>query len=130
MIAVGGVTYDTGALVAAERSNRTMWKVHAGLLDEGVVPVVPAPVLAQAWRGGERQARLAGLLRMCDVEPMSELLARNIGVLVGQSGHDDIVDVAVVEGAIRRGDAVVTSDASHIRKVASAAGHNLRIQSV
>jgi hypothetical protein len=67
---------------------------------------------------------------MCRVEPMSEQLARNIGVLVRQSGHDDVVDVAVAEGAIRRGDAVVTSDANHIRKVASGAGRTLRIQSV
>jgi predicted nucleic acid-binding protein len=127
---VGGVTYDTGALVAAERNNRTMWKVHAGLLDEGVVPVVPAPVLAQAWRGGARQANLTRMLQMCRVESMSEQLARNIGVLVRQSGHDDVVDVAVAEGAIRRGDAVVTSDASHIHKVATAVGHTLRIQPV
>jgi hypothetical protein len=127
---VGGVTYDTGALVAAERNNRTMWKVHSGLLDEGVVPVIPAAVLAQAWRGGARQANLARMLQMCRVEAMSEQLAKSIGVLVGQTGHDDVVDAAVVEGAIRRGDAVVTSDASHIRKVATAAGHTLRIQSV
>jgi hypothetical protein len=127
---VGGVTYDTGALVAAERNNRTMWKVHAGFLDEGIVPVVPAPVLAQAWRGGARQANLTRMLQMCRVEPMSEQLARNIGVLVGQSDHDDVVDAAVVEGAIRRSDAVVTSDANHIRKVASGAGRTLRIQSV
>ena len=40
------------------------------------------------------------------------------GVLAAQSGHDDVVDTAVVEGAIRRGDAVVTSDLGHIRKIA------------
>ena len=39
---------------------------------------------------------------------MNEELARNVGVLAGKSGHDDIVDVSVVEGAVRRGDAVVT----------------------
>ena len=26
---MGGVTYDTGALVAAERNNRRMWALHA-----------------------------------------------------------------------------------------------------
>ncbi|HEY5399378.1 MAG TPA: hypothetical protein VIL16_28750 [Trebonia sp.] len=127
---MGGVTYDTGALVAAERNNRTMWELHAGLIAEEVVPVVPAPVLAQAWRGGARQASLARVLRMCDIEPMSEELAKRVGILVSQSGHDDIVDVAVVEGAIRRGDGVVTSDAGHIRTIAEAAGSTLRIASV
>jgi coenzyme F420-reducing hydrogenase gamma subunit len=67
---------------------------------------------------------------MCDIEPMSEDLARHVGVLTGKSGHDDIVDVAVVEGAIRRGDAIVTSDVTHIRKVAEAARAELRIESI
>jgi hypothetical protein len=124
---MAGVTYDAGALVAAERNSRRMWALHAGYLDEEVVPVIPAPVLAQAWRGGARQAGLARMLRMCDIEPMSEEMARSVGVLAGESGHDDVVDVAVVEGAIRRGDAVVTSDASHIRTVAAEAGIALRI---
>ncbi len=127
---MGGVTYDTGALVAAERNNRRMWALHAGYLTEEVIPTVPAPVLAEAWRGGARQASLSRLLRVCDTEPMSEELARNVGVLVGKSDHDDIVDVCVVEGAIRRADAVVTSNVTHIRKVAEAAGARLRIEPV
>jgi hypothetical protein len=127
---MGGITYDTGALVAAERNNRQMWALHAGYLAEEVIPTVPAPVLAEAWRGGSRQASLSRLLRMCETEPMSEDLARNVGVLAGKSGHDDIVDVSVVEGAVRRGDAVVTSNASHIRMVADATGASLRIESI
>ena len=46
-----GVTYDTGALVAAELNDRRMWALHAGFLAEEVAPTVPAPVLAEAWRG-------------------------------------------------------------------------------
>jgi predicted nucleic acid-binding protein len=127
---VAGVTYDTGALIAADRDSRQLWALHAGYWREGVVPLVPAPVLAQAWRGGARQARLARLLRMCDVEPMSEDLARSVGVLAGKASHDDIVDVAVAEGAIRRGDAVVTSDEAHIAKIAAHAGTALWIESI
>jgi hypothetical protein len=127
---MGGVTYDTGALVAAERNNRRMWALHAGYLAEEVIPTVPAPVLAEAWRGGSRQASLSRLLRMCDTEPMSEGLARNVGVLAGKSGHDDIVDVSLVEGAVRRGDAVVTSNMTPIRMVADAIGASLRIESI
>ena len=127
---MGGVTYDTGALVAAERNSRQLWALHAGYLAEEVIPTVPAAVLAEAWRGGSRQASLSRLLRMCDTEPMSEELARNVGVLAGKSGHEDVVDVSVVEGAVRRGDAVVTSNMTHIRKVADAAGVRLRLESV
>jgi hypothetical protein len=127
---MGGVTYDTGALVAAGRNNRQMWALHAGYLAEEVIPTVPAPVLAEAWRGGSRQASLSRLLRMCDTEPMSEDLARNVGVLAGKSGHEDIVDVSVVEGAVRRGDAIVTSNMSHIRMVADASGASPRIEPI
>ena len=107
-----------------------MWALHAGYLAEEVIPTVPAPVLAEAWRGGSRHASLSRLLRMCDTEPMSENLAKDVGVLAGKSGHDDIVDVFVVEGAVRRGDAVVTSNATHIRTIAEAAGARLRIESI
>ncbi len=127
---MSGVTYDTGALVAAERNDRRMWALHAAFLAEEVAPVVPAPVLAEAWRGGARQAGLSRLLAMCDVEPMSEEQARRVGVLAGKAVHDDVVDVTVVEGAIRRNDAVVTSNEGHIRRIADAARVRLRIERI
>ena len=93
-----GVTYDTGALVAGERNDRRMWALHVGFLAEEVVPTVPAPVLAEAWRGGPRQASLARLMAGCDIEVMSADQARRVGELAGRASHDDIVDVTVVEG--------------------------------
>lgn len=125
-----GVTYDTGALVAAERNDRRMWALHAGFLAEEVVPVVPAPALAEAWRGGTRQASLARLLALCVVEPMTEEQARTVGAIAGRAGHDDVVDVTVVEGASRRGDAIVTSDSAHIARIADALRRRLRIEVV
>jgi len=37
---------------------------------------------------------------------LTEAQARAVGVLAGKAGHDDIVDLAVVEGAVRRRDAM------------------------
>lgn len=125
-----GVTYDTGALLAAERNDRRMWALHAGFLAEEVVPTVPAPVLAQAWRGGSKQASLSRLLALCEVEPMSEEQARAIGRLADRSRHRDIVDVAVVEGAVRRGDGIVTSDAKDMRRIMAALDENVPLESV
>jgi predicted nucleic acid-binding protein len=125
-----GVTYDAGALLAAERNSRRMWALHAGFLEEEVVPTVPAPVLAQAWRGGARQASLSRLLALCEVEPMSEAQARAVGRLASRSQHDDVVDLVVVEGALRRRDAVVTSDAGDIQRIAEALGERLAVESV
>lgn len=126
-----GVTYDTGALVAAERNDRRMWALHAGLLAEEVTPTVPAPVLAQAWNGGgPRQASLSRLLALCVTEALSEEQARRVGELAARAHHHDIVDVTVVEGAMRRGDAVVTSDRGDIQRIVDGVGGSLRIEDV
>lgn len=107
-----------------------MWALHAGLLAEEAVITVPAPVLAEAWRGGSRQANLARLLSACQIEDLSANQALSVGQLAGKARHDDIVDVAVVEGALRRGDAVVTSNPSHMTEVADAVGARLTIETV
>jgi hypothetical protein len=97
---------------------------------EEVAPTVPTPVLAEAWRGGARQASLFRFLALCEIEVLSGEQARAVGVLAGKSGHDDIVDVTVVEGATRRQDAIVTSNHIHIRKVADAVRAKLTIERI
>jgi hypothetical protein len=125
-----GVTYDTGALIAADRDDRAMWALHAGFLAEEVTPTVPSRVIVQAWRGAGRQANQSRFLALCDVEDLTVDQAKAVGVLAGRAGHDHIVDVTVVEGAIRRGDAVITSDATHIRAISDAVRARLRIEPV
>lgn len=89
-------------------------------------PLVPWP----RDGGGGPQANLSRLLKGCDIEDLSKAQARAVGALAARANHDDIVDVSVVEGAVRRSHAVVTRNASHIRKVASAAGVSLTVHSV
>lgn len=126
-----GVTYDTGALIAGERNDRRMWALHVGFIAEEVVPAVPAPVVAEAWRGGSRQASLAKMLAGCEIEAMTSELARRVGELAGRAGHEDVVDVAVVEGAARRDDDVIlTSNDTHIRQVIGAMGKPIRVETV
>lgn len=127
---MNGVTYDTGALIAADRNDRRMWALHAGFLALEVSPTVPTPVLAEAWRGGSRQASLARFLALCTTEPLIDEQAKAVGALGARSGHDDIVDVTVVEGAVRRHDAVVTSNPTHIRSIADAVRSRLTIETI
>ncbi|MGH9277965.1 MAG: twitching motility protein PilT [Acidimicrobiales bacterium] len=124
-----GLTYDAGALIAAERDDRVMWALHRAAIARGLPPTVAAGVLAEAWRGGP-QDRLSRLLEGCRVEELSEVQARQVGVLIARSGLDDTVDVAVAEGAIRRNDAVVTSNRSHIEQVAGSVGKRVTIHDV
>ncbi len=113
-----GVTFDAGALIAIERGSPRM-NALLRLVHENKLPVaVPAGVLAQAWRGGARQARIARLLaaESVDVAALDELAARGIGVLCGASGTSDVVDASVVLCARARGHrAVVTSDPGDLR---------------
>lgn len=128
-MSANGLTYDTGALIAAERDERILWSLHRAALGRGIAPTVPVGVLAEAWRGGP-QHQVSRLLKGCRVEAMNEVQARAVGTLIGQSGLVDIVDVAVVEGASRRGDAVVTSNRGHIEQVVDAAGASIPIYDV
>ena len=122
-----GITYDTGALIAADRAERRVWARHRALLALREVPTVPAPVLAQSWRGGGRQALLARLRAGCDVEALDDGQARAVGSLAARAAATDIVDACVVEGAIRRRDLVVSSDPDDLQAIAAAASRRLEI---
>jgi hypothetical protein len=122
-----GVTYDTGALIAADRGERRMWARHRALLLHREVPTVPAPVVAQSWRGSDRQVLLARILSGCDVEALDDTQARSVGALAARAATSDIVDACVVEGALRRRDLVVSSDEGDLQSIATASGSRLDI---
>jgi len=125
---VTGVTYDSGALIAAERGERVMWARHRALLLRRVIPAVPAPVVAQCWRGTPRQAQLARLLAGCDVEALDDARARATGILADRARTTDIVDAGVVEGALRRGDLIISSDEGDLTAIAAAVSRHIDIE--
>jgi predicted nucleic acid-binding protein len=126
---VSGVTYDTGALIAAERDSKSVWRLHRRLLERGMHPTLPTVVLGQAWRGGP-QARLSRLVRGCRIEPFTEQQARSVGAALAASNGRDLVDAAVVVTALDRGDLVVTSDPDDLRRIAAALGRDLAVHVV
>lgn len=79
---------------------------------------IPVGVVAQAWRS-PRQVRLARLLRSSDVDlaVMTLSVARSVGLVCAESGHDDVVDVHVALCARQRHHAVVTSDPDDIARI-------------
>ncbi|MEV4419492.1 twitching motility protein PilT [Patulibacter sp. NPDC049589] len=119
-----GLTYDAGALIALERADRTTWALHAAALRRGIRPTLPTVVLGQTWRGGP-QAQLSRAVRGCRVEALDEYRARAAGTLLAAAASSDLVDAAVVIGALRRHDAVVTSDPGDLSVLADAAGRDL-----
>jgi hypothetical protein len=88
---------------------------------------VPAPVLSQAWRGGNRQSLLPRLLTGCDTEALDDTPARATGALAARPATTDIVDACVVEGALRRHDLIISSDPGDLQAIAAAISRRLEI---
>lgn len=114
------VVVDAGGLIGVERRDRVM----ASLVDEAELGggrlVVPAPVLAQVWRGGARQALLARFLNLpvVDVDLLSRSAWQRAGELCGIARTSDVVDAAVVVCARERGaTVVVTSEPDDLRRL-------------
>lgn len=107
-----GLTLDSGALIAFERGDRQVVALLARCLAHEGSLVVPAGVVAQAWRDGRRQARVARLLgaSQVEVEPLDDERARQAGQLCGVRGTTDVIDASVVLCAKRRAHSVLTSD--------------------
>jgi hypothetical protein len=126
---MAGITYDTGALLAAEKGSRALWALHKRALDRGLRPTVPAGVLAQAWRGGP-QAQLSRLLSGCRFEALTEAASRATGAACARSKRPDVVDASVVVGAIVREDVVFTSDLEDLAAVAGGLGKRLALHRV
>jgi len=114
---VTGAVLDAGALIAFERNDRRVVAIVARALVNRDVLAVPTAVVAQVWRDGRRQARLARLLGSpcCEIVSLDDRTARTAGQLCGVAGTTDIVDASVVVVAHRRGLRAVTSDAGDLR---------------
>lgn len=123
------VVLDAGALIAAERGEER-FAAALRLFRRQAQPIrVPTAVVAQAWRGSGRQARLARLLPGLTLFPLDPEASKRIGELLGLSGTADVCDGSVVDVA-QTGDIVVTSDPGDIERLAIAAGKRLRVVTI
>jgi len=110
---------DAGALIAVERGNRAVQALLERIKTGGTKILVPAGVVAEVWRDGARQARVAKLLAAPETEvvPLNGQRAQIAGILLGIAKADDVVDASVVVCAREHGPAVpvLTSDPEDIR---------------
>ena len=121
--------YDTGMLVAADRNRRKAWADHRVRLELGLIPVVPAPVVAQASRSG-RQVQLRRLLRGCEIVPFDPAQAHQVGALLRAARTNDVVDAHVALVASERNAVVVTSDADDIAHLSACLSDPIRVEHV
>lgn len=115
------VVIDAGPLIQFDRGGAHIRGIVRVAVDAGAPLVIPSGVLAQVWRDGSRQARLAALLRdrLTRVEPLDGRMAKAVGVLCGRAGTADVVDASVVLAARLHDAIVVTSDPDDLRRLDS-----------
>lgn len=112
--------YDAGALVAADKNQWQFIKRHKLLIDAGDRPVLPAPVLAQAWLPGSRHATLHRVVNSCEIISFTKDEAREVARLCRKAKSADVVDGFVVYSALRYDNAaIVTSDVGDIKALLS-----------
>jgi hypothetical protein len=109
-------TFDTGMLIALERRKRRATEAFRAIVARGHLPVVPAVVYVEWWRGRTdvREEILAALL----VEGMPPSLCRAAGEALGAVRGASLADAVVMASAALRGGGIVyTSDVDDLQRL-------------
>jgi predicted nucleic acid-binding protein len=112
------VILDAGFLISIDRDEEQARSLVTALHRRQISLHTTEAVVAQVWRNGARQARLAGFLRTVDVHPLDD--GRSVGLLLARSGTSDVVDAHLVVLAVRLRDSILTGDESDLRRLADA----------
>jgi predicted nucleic acid-binding protein len=112
-----GLTFDTGMLIALERRRRRAEEFLLRAREQRIVPVVPADVVVEWWRG--RTDRREAILALVNVEPLSPGLARVAGEALAAVRGATAIDAVVMASAASRGDVVLTSDLHDLERLRS-----------
>ena len=109
-------TFDTGMLIALERRKRRATEALRNIVRRGLLPIVPAVVYAEWWRGRSdiREEILAAVI----VEGMPPVLCRAAGEALGSVRGVSLADAVVMASAALRGGGVVyTADVDDLRRL-------------
>ena len=111
---------DAGILIGFDRGDDLAAKAVAALDRYGGSLRTSAPVVAQVWRAGRTQARLARLLQIVEVHPFVD--GRRVGSMLAAAGTSDVVDAHLVLLAAQLGDAVLAGDPDDLQPLADTLG--------
>lgn len=101
---------DAGVLIAIDRGTEA-GKTLLTNVDRLTEPLhTTAPVAAQVWRNGSRQARLARALSAMTLHPFEPGDIARVGETLRRSGTSDVVDAHLYVVAERIGHDILTSD--------------------
>ena len=111
---------DAGFLISVDRSERAAHSFLTAASRSQTALHATHPVVAQVWRNGARQARLADFLGAVVVHPLDD--GRPVGRLLERTGTSDVVDAHVVLTAVRLGCDIVTGDPTDLTALAAVFG--------
>jgi hypothetical protein len=126
---MAALVFDSGALIALERGDRSVAVLLATAVQSGAEAVTSTACVAQVWRNPARQARLARALAGFVEYDLDRAQARDCGSLLARSQTSDVVDASVSLLA-RDGDTVLTSDPHDIGRLLDTAGIRARVRVV
>jgi predicted nucleic acid-binding protein len=109
-------TFDTGMLIALERRKRGATDAFRNIVRRGYLPVVPAVVYVEWWRG--RTDLREELLAAVVVEGMPPALCRAAGEALAAVKDSTLADAIVMASAALRGGGIVyTSDTGDLERL-------------
>ena len=111
---------DAGVLISVDRGDESARAFLTAAARSGARLHTTHPVVAQVWRDGSRQARLAAFLETVTVHPFDD--GRQVGRLLGLSQSSDVVDGHLVHLAFRLRDDILTGDPDDLAKLVAVLG--------
>ncbi len=121
------MSFDAGVLIALDRGDTMAWAWFRRAVERGEPPLISAAAVAESWRDGRTQARLARVLRSCDIEDVTDELARRAGEALGAVPGSGTVDALIAASSSRAGAVLLTGDPSDMRRLADQHFRALRV---
>ena len=109
---------DAGFLISVDRNERAAQEFLTAVQRQNTLLHTTDPVVAQVWRNGARQARLAKFLAATRIHPFDD--GREVGELLARSRTSDVVDAQLVILALRISDSILTADTEDLTVLISA----------
>ena len=111
---------DAGFLISVDRGERTAHTFLTAASRSKVALHTTHPIMAQVWRSGSRQARLAGFLKTIIIHPFED--GHPVGRILAETGASDVVDAHLVIIAMRLGHDILTGDPDDLTMLTSVLG--------
>jgi hypothetical protein len=106
------VILDAGFLVSVDRGERGAREFLHAALQRDIPLNTTHPIVAQVWRHGARQARLAHFLSTVTIHELDD--GRAVGAILARSGTADVVDAHLVAVAVACSEPILTGDVGDI----------------